>query len=279
MKVAANISVLFRELPLLERFAAARVAGFDGVELQFPYDESVSELARAHRDCGLPTALINGPVSSDRHPYGICARPEMRAMFRDQLSLIAAYANAVGARRVHLLAGVLLEPAEAGDCWNTYAENLLLAAEFLGRDGIRVMIEPINAIDAPGYLLSDFEAAARMIERCGGLVGLQFDVYHAARMQLNPAAELARRLPLVEHVQFADAPGRHEPGSGRVDFGPVLDVLRTGRYSGWVSAEYSPSAATVSSLSWLPNWRAAASRQPGSAHDVGGLTRRGDAAR
>jgi hydroxypyruvate isomerase len=263
MKVAANISVLFRELPVLDRFAAARAAGFDGVELQFPYDQPLAELARAHADCGLPTALINGPVIRDRHPYGICARPEMRATFREQLPLIAAYASALGAPRVHLLAGVLAEPDEAGDCWNTYADNLLLAAGFLGREGIRVTIEPINAVDAPGYLLSDFDDALSMIERCRGRVGLQFDVYHAARMRLNPAAELARRLPVVEHVQFADAPGRHEPGSGRVDFGPVLEVLRAARYSGWVSAEYSPSTTTDASLAWLAEWRDAAFRHSG----------------
>jgi hydroxypyruvate isomerase len=199
--------------------------------------------------------LINGPVLP-LHPFGICGRPEMRAVFREQLPTLCAYAEALGARRVHVLAGAVHAPAETAECRHTYVENLTHAADVLGSRGVEVLIEPLNRVDAPDYLLGDFEDARTVITRCGGRIGLQFDVYHASRMLLNPAAELARRLPLVRHVQFADAPGRHEPGSGRIDFEPVLRVLRTAGYDGWLSAEYSPTGDTAATLDWMASWRA-----------------------
>jgi hydroxypyruvate isomerase len=254
--------VLFRELPFLERYAAARAAGFDGIEMQYPYDESPADLQRAARDAGLPVVLINGPVLP-LHPFGICGRPEMRSAFREQLPTIGAYAAALGVRYVHVLAGVKDPSAAAVDCWRTYAENLTLAADALGKQGVEVLIEPLNAMDAPDYLLQDFEAARSIIDRCGGRIGLQFDVYHASRMKLDPATELARRMPLVRHVQFADAPGRHEPGSGDVEFEPVLRVLRNARYAGWMSAEYSPSGHTTATLDWLAAWRSPAPAHSG----------------
>jgi hydroxypyruvate isomerase len=257
MKIAANISVLFREHALLDRFEAARSAGFDGVEMQFPYDQSPTDLAHARLESGLPVVLINGPINRETLPFGICGRPEMRALFLEQLPLIATYARAVGARRVHLLSGTLRCADEADDCWRTYTDNLLLAAEVLGADGIRVLIEPINSIDAPNYLLSSFDAARNIVERCQNRIGLQFDVYHASRMQLDPARELQRLLPIVDHVQFADSPGRHEPGSGKIKFGPVLEALRNARYAGWLAAEYSPATTTEAGLQWLAEWRSA----------------------
>jgi hydroxypyruvate isomerase len=256
LKIAANISVLFREVPLLERFAAARAAGFDGVEMQSPYGESPGDLAYASRDSGLPTVLINGPVLPGLHPSGICGRPEMRTVFREQLPTVCAYAEALGVRQVHLLAGVVNSPGEAAECWRTYAENLMHAADVLGSRGIQILIEPLNPADAPDYLLNDFEDARDIIARCNGRIGLQFDVYHASRLMLEPAVELKRWLPLVRHVQFADAPGRHEPGSGQIAFEPILRVLQASGYDGWLSAEYAPSGPTAVTLDWMTAWRA-----------------------
>jgi hydroxypyruvate isomerase len=256
LKIAANLSVMFREMPLVERFAAARAAGFEGVEIQYPYAEPAAALARAAHDAGLPTVLINGPVLPGLHPLGICGRPEMRATFRDQLPAIGAYAEALGVEHVHLLAGVVHSPGEVAECWRTYAENLMHAADVLGSRGIGVLIEPLNAADAPDYLLHDFVDASAVIARCGGRVGLHFDGSHASRMSLDPAAELSRRLPLVRHVQFADAPGRHEPGSGGIAFAPVLRVLQAAGYDGWLSAEYAPTGRTETTLEWMAAWRA-----------------------
>jgi hydroxypyruvate isomerase len=259
MKIAANISVLFRELPLLERFAAARAAGFDGVEMQSP-DASPRDLAAAA--AGMPTALINGPILRETYPFGIAGRPEMRDVFRDQLPLIRSYAAALGVRQVHLLAGTVTSADDLDACWSTYADNLDLAADFLGREGVDVLIEPLNSTDMPNYLLHSFDDAHAVIERCGHRIGLQFDAFHAARMGLDPAAELARRLPIVRHVQFADAPGRHEPGTGNTDFAPFLTTLQKSGYAGWLSAEYSPLGPTGAGLRWLDDWRNRLARSP-----------------
>jgi hydroxypyruvate isomerase len=253
-KIAANISMLFREFALPDRFQAARSAGFDGVEIQFPYAEPPDELARAAKSAGMPVVLINAPVSRE-HPFGLAARPEMRESFRSQLAQIGEYAEALGVRFVHVLAGRINSIDERERCGHTYAENLLLAADALAPRGIGVLVEPLNDRDVPNYLVSTLADGKAILARCRQRVGLQFDLYHVARMGLDPATELEPLLPLVRHVQFADAPGRHEPGTGSVGFAGPLAVLDAGGYEGWLSAEYLPLAATSAGLGWLGAWR------------------------
>jgi hydroxypyruvate isomerase len=255
LEIAANISTLFREMPLLERFHAARVAGFDGVEMQFPYSESAPALAHAAADAGMPVILINSPVMPPAHPFGIAGRPEMRNAFRAQLPLICDYAEALGVRYVHVLAGRVNSPGERESCLITYVDNLLFAAEVLSSRGIKVVIEPLNSTDAPSYLLGSLASAQSILDRCGQHIGLQFDTYHVVRMGLDPVLELERALPFVRHVQFADAPGRHEPGTGHIAFESLLSMLRAARYGGWRAAEYVPVGSTSAGLSWLERWR------------------------
>lgn len=138
---------------------------------------------------------------------------------------------------------------------SAYVDNLLFAAEVLHPRGIKVLIEPLNPIDAPNYLLGSLSAAQAILARCGGQIGLQFDAYHIALMGLDPVIELERVLPLVRHVQFADAPGRHEPGTGHVPFASLVAALGSGAYSGWLAAEYSPYGTTTAGLKWLETWR------------------------
>jgi hydroxypyruvate isomerase len=256
LNIAANISTLFREVPLLERFEAARAQGFDGVEMQFPYSESASVLARAGVATGMPVILINVPVLPATHPFGIAGRPEMRDAFRAQLPQICDYAEALAVRFVHVLAGCVHSPDERESCYSAYVDNLLFAAQILGPRGIKVLIEPLNPIDVPNYLVGSLLAAQSILDRCGDRVGLQFDAYHVARMGLDPIDELKRALPRVRHVQFADAPGRHEPGTGSVSFEGLIGALTTGRYDGWLGAEYKPLGATAAGLKWLAAWRA-----------------------
>jgi hydroxypyruvate isomerase len=254
-KIAANISMLFREVAMLDRFHAARAAGFDGVEMQFPYSEAPNELARAARAEALPIVLINAPVSR-QYPLGLAGRPEMRASFRSQLPQISEYAEALDVRFVHVLAGPIYSNDERESCCCTYAENLLLAADALAPRGVGVLVEALNAHDAPNYLVGTLADAESMLDRCRRRVGLQFDLYHVARMGLDPVVELKRCMPFVRHVQFADAPGRHEPGTGGVQFDSVLEVLTApGGYGGWLSAEYIPRAATSAGMGWLGSWR------------------------
>jgi hydroxypyruvate isomerase len=246
--------MLFRELAMLDRFQAARAAGFDGVEMQFPYAEPPGELARAANAAGMPVVLINAPVSRE-HPFGLAARPEMRESFRSQLTQIGEYAQALDVPFVHVLSGRINSIDERERCCCTYAENLLLAADTLAPQGVTVLIEPLNAHDVPNYLVGTLADAKVMIDRCRQRVGLQFDLYHVARMGLEPRVELKPLLPLVRHIQFADAPGRHEPGTGTLGFDGPLAELDAGGYEGWLSAEYIPLTTTSAGLGWLGSWR------------------------
>ncbi len=253
-KIAANISMLFCELPMLQRFEAARAAGFDGVEMQFPYAESAADLSRAARDAGMPVISINVPVTPE-YPVGLAGRPEMRGTFRAQLSQVGEYAQALGVIRTHVLAGRVSSNAERQRCLDTFVDNLSLAADALAPHGVIVLTEMLNSRDVPNYLIGTLGDARAVLERCGQRAGLQFDFYHVARMGLDVAAELERHLPLVRHVQFADVPGRHAPGTGVLPFEPALALLQASPYQGWLSAEYVPQAATADSLGWLDSWR------------------------
>jgi hydroxypyruvate isomerase len=257
LPIAANISTLFRELPLLARFEAARAHGFDGVEIQVPYSESPEALARAAGVAGMPVVLINAPVGAS--DFGAAGRPELEPLFRAQLAQVEEYAEAVGARFVHVLAGLARIGDDPERCLRTYEDNLNLAAEVLRPRGIGVLIEPLNPTDVPGYLLNSFDLARSILSRSASGIGMQFDAYHATRMGLDLVHELSRALPHVHHVQFADAPGRHEPGTGGVPFDALLEALADTRYQGWLGAEYFPSAATGRSFAWLAHWRQAMS--------------------
>lgn len=255
LPIAANLSTLFREAPLLGRFEAARSQGFDGVEIQFPYSEPPEALAKAARAATMPVVLINAPIVPSEHPFGIAGRPELRSLFRSHLAQAAEYAEAMGACFVHVLAGILPAKAYRERWLGVYEGNLGLAVEILRPKGVGVLIEPLNPTDVPGYLLDSFDIARAILSRSVSGVGLQFDAYHAARMGLSLVSELERALPLIRHVQFADVPGRHEPGTGGVPFRDVLDTLLGAQYAGWLGAEYLPSGTTDDSLGWLADWR------------------------
>jgi hydroxypyruvate isomerase len=257
LPIAANISTMFRELPLLERFEAARSYGFDGVEIQFPYAESPEALAKAAAAADMPVVLLNTPVGPS--DFGVAARPELKALFRARLAQAQEYAEALRARFVHVLAGLLPSEADRERSLSVYEENLHLAAETLFPRGIHVLIEPLNPLDVPGYLLGSFDLARAILSRRTPGIGMQFDAYHTARMGLDLVDEFRKSLPYVRHVQFADAPGRHEPGTGAVPLTELLGTVRDAQYAGWLGAEYFPSGATEESLGWLVPWRAAMS--------------------
>jgi len=253
--IAANLSTLFPEIPWPERFLRASAQGFDGVEIQFPYAAPADSLARAARAVGLPVILINGPVNAATRPFGIAGRIEDRPVFRSQLTMIEDYALALGVRYVHILAGQIHPSEERASALEVYVENLALAAAQLAPRGIEVLIEPLNAHDAPHYLLGSYELAADVVRRCGSGVGLQFDIYHATRMGLDAASELERRLPIIRHIQFADVPGRHEPGTGDVAFERWVAKLPELGYTGWLGAEYFPLHPGTDPPPWLSLWR------------------------
>ena len=251
MKISANLSLLFKEMPLLERFAAARRAGFDAIEIQSPYGESCSDLRRAATDAGLPVVLINAPTIPKTYPSGFAGRPEMRDEFRAQLPLVSEYADALNVSCIHVLGGICT-PQETQICRKTYADNLKLAAGAL--KGRQIVTEFINPLDMPGYVNPGLEVAREIAANCLGRVRLQFDLYHAARTGLDIAKELEACLPEVAHIQFADSPGRHEPGTGTTAFTDILTMLKSAGYDGYLGAEYNPVAGTEQGLDWLRRW-------------------------
>ncbi|HEV2702219.1 MAG TPA: TIM barrel protein [Steroidobacteraceae bacterium] len=248
--LSANISLLFREMPLLARFAAARAAGFPTVEIQVPYEHSAAALTNAARAAQVQVVLINAPLGEDPRTFGTASLPGRGAQLRAELQRAAEYAQALGTGCVNVLAG-RCDPQDQPAALQRLTDNLALAAEILATVDARPLLEVINPVNGPGYCVPDFESAARILEATDARVGLQFDVYHAAMLGLDPAQTFTRHLARIRHVQFADHPGRGEPGSGSLDFAGIFRTIRDSSYSGWVGAEYHPVGATPASLGWM----------------------------
>lgn len=243
-RIAANLTLLFTEVPMPDRPGYAARAGFDGVEVLFPYDTPVADWERAL--AGMPLALINTPpgdwISGDR---GFAARPGDAAAFRDGFLRAADYATRLGAARVHVMAGVARGPqAEAA-----YAENLAWAAQ--QAPGLRLCIEPLNPEDMPGYFLNDYDQAARILDDLANpQIGLQFDLWHAARLHGDAAAVWRQHRHRVSHVQIAGFPARNEPGGGGFSLPALCDEVDA-MGDLWIAAEYRPARGTAQGLGWL----------------------------
>jgi hydroxypyruvate isomerase len=248
--LSANISLLFRELPLLERFAAAHEAGFPTVEIQNPYEYSACALTRAAGAANVAVILINAPMGADPHTFGTAGLADRDALFRAELERAAEYAQRLGARMVNVLAG-RAEPQDQPAAVQRVTDNLALAAEILAQANAAALLEVINPVNAPGYCVADFDVAAAILEATDRRVGLQFDVYHAGMLGLDPAQAFRQHLRHIRHVQFADSPGRHEPGTGGLDFREIFRALKGSDYGGWVGAEYHPAGATTAGLGWM----------------------------
>lgn len=246
-RFCANITTLFTELPLTERPAAAAAAGFEAVEVLFPYDDNAAELKRAIAAAGLPLALINCPppnYTDEEGPRGFAAVPGGQERFRYDFRRALRYARTLGAERIHLMAGVAEGP-EAGDA---FAENLSWAVEEAPEQ--LLTIEPLNPGDMPGYFLDDFALAMAVIEEIGAPnLYLQFDAYHAQKITGDLAAAWASVAPTVGHVQVGGLPDRHEPDGPEMT--AFLQALDRQGYTGWVSGEYTPRGRTADGLGWI----------------------------
>ncbi|MCQ4324498.1 hydroxypyruvate isomerase [Stutzerimonas stutzeri] len=259
MKIAANLSLLFSELPLAERILAARTAGFDGVEIQFPYELPAIRLKELLERAGLPLVLINLPAGDlMQGGPGLAAVPQRQETFDAALQEALSYALMARPACVNVLPGRLAEGIGREEALTTLERNLWKAAEAFEMLGIRVLCEAINPLDMPGFLINSAADLAALLERVDHPNCLaQLDFYHMARQGLDIPACIERLSGRIGHVQFADCPGRGEPGSGELDFAAALQALQASGYQGWLGAEYRPGdAGTQASLGWLPAWQA-----------------------
>lgn len=253
-KFAANLSFLFAEQPFPERFARAAAAGFAGVEYLFPYAWPAAEIAGWLRDAGLQQVLFNLPpgdwAAGER---GIACLPGREKEFAAGVEQALAYAEALGCRRVHCLAGLRPAGVDEARLTATYVANLRHAADRFAALGASVLIEPINSrIDMPGYWLDD---VGRAFSLCAAVdrdnVRVQLDLYHAQIIQGDLARTIAANLDRIGHIQIADNPGRHEPGSGEINYPFLFALLDRLGYAGWVGCEYQPMTTTEAGLAWL----------------------------
>ncbi len=258
---SANLSTLFADRPFPERFAAARVAGFEAVECQFPYDWEADQLAAQLRAQGQKMVLHNLPAGNwAAGERGIACHPDRLDEFRAGVECAIRYARTLGVTQLNCLAGVLPEGIDPREAEETLCANLCHAARTLSAHGLRLLVEPINPIDVPRFFLDRpsraFALVAELRERHGlDNLLVQFDIYHAQRTEGELAATLQRWLPLIGHVQVADNPGRAEPGSGEIRFPFLFDWLERIGYRGYVGCEYFPAdkgdRGTEAGLAWL----------------------------
>jgi hydroxypyruvate isomerase len=251
-RFAANLSMLFTEVPFLDRFERAAKAGFEAVEFLFPYEWEPAEIRRRLDDHGLKLVLHNLPAGDwAAGERGIGCLPDRVAEFRAGVDRAIGYAQALGVPQLNCLAGKAPAGADDARLRATFVENLAHAAAALKRAGLRLLIEPINTYDIPGFWLNRTAQAAAVLAEVGtDNAFIQYDIYHAQRMEGELAATLQNYLPQIGHVQLADNPGRHEPGSGEIHYPFLFAHLDRIGYTGWVGCEYKPATTTEAGLGW-----------------------------
>jgi len=257
-RLAANLNYLFTEVEFLSRFEAAAKAGFRGVEYQHPYDYDKHAIAARLREHGLDMVLMNLPAGDlQAGDAGIACDPNRIEEFRDGVEEGIDFADALGCPQLNCLSGIAPPGVASSSLFDTFVENLSFAAGRFESAGLRLLIEPINTRDRPGFYLSRTNQAMEIIDAVGAEnLFLQFDVYHTQVMQGDIVNNFRAHHERIRHVQIADNPGRHEPGSGELNFPFILAALDAMGYEGWVSCEYAPSTNTDESLVWARDYLA-----------------------
>ena len=252
-KFAANLTMLFNEAPFLDRFALARKAGFEAVEFLFPYAWPAAEIRERLDEQRLPLVLHNLPAGDwDAGERGIACRPDRVSEFRDGVGRAIEYAKALGVPQLNCLAGKAPADVPAAELRRTLVGNLRYAAAELAAAGLKLLVEPINTYDIPGFFLSRSAQTIDILDEVGAANAyLQYDIYHLQRMEGELAATIERLLPRIAHIQLADNPGRHEPGSGEINYPYLFALLDRIGYRGWIGCEYKPAASTEAGLGWL----------------------------
>jgi hydroxypyruvate isomerase len=248
-RFAANLSMLFTEVPFLDRFEAAANAGFKGVEFLFPYAFDVDDIRARLDQLGLEVVLFNLPPGHwDEGERGITALKGREDEFAAGVDLALRYAEALGCPRVHAMAGLDAHGTDR----DVYLKNLTLAAEWARGDGVDILIEPINTFDMPGYFLTTTDAAHDVIREVGAAnLGLQFDLYHRHRMQGGVLEAIVEFAPIARHYQCANPPDRSEPAVDSLDYRRIFKAIDQTGFTGWIGCEYKPRGSTLEGLEWL----------------------------
>ncbi|HMW21845.1 MAG TPA: hydroxypyruvate isomerase [Burkholderiaceae bacterium] len=251
-KFAANLTMLFTEHAFLDRFDHAAKAGFKAVEFLFPYAFDAGNIKRRLDANGLELVLHNLPAGNwEAGERGIACHPDRVGEFREGVEKAIGYAQALGVRQLNCLVGKAPEGVSGDVLRRTVVENLRHAADALKKAGLRLLIEPINTFDIPGFYLNRTAQAAGLLDEVGAdNAFIQYDIYHAQRMEGELAATIAKYLPRIGHIQLADNPGRNEPGTGEINYPFLFAHLDRIGYAGWIGCEYKPATTTEAGLGW-----------------------------
>jgi hydroxypyruvate isomerase len=255
VKFCANVSILFKDAPFLERFERAAAAGFDAVEFWWPAGEALDEVESAIKAAGLEVALFNFDAgdmpAGDR---GLLSDGDRFGRFRENVPVALDMAERLGCRRLNALVGLERSPREREAQLELAAENVRFAADHAAPLGVDITIEAVNTFENGPYLVHTTRQSAEFIDRVDRPnVRLQYDAYHMQRMEGNLVATIEEHLPRIAHIQIADSPGRGEPGTGEINYPFVLDAIDRLGYEGWIGLEYNPTTATTEeSLAWMP---------------------------
>jgi len=252
-KFAANLTMLFNEVPFLDRFERASQAGFKAVEFLFPYSFPAIEIKDKLSRNQLELVLHNLPAGDwDAGERGIACHPDRIEEFRSCVAKAIEYAQVLGVKQLNCLAGKIPSGVHPDELRSTFVDNLRYAAQQLNNAQLRLLIEPINTFDIPGFYLSSTQQALDIIQEVGAdNLFIQYDIYHAQRMEGELANTIEKNLAKIAHIQLADNPGRNEPGTGEINYRYLFQFLDRIGYSGWIGCEYKPAASTEAGLSWM----------------------------
>lgn len=250
---AANLSMLFSEYAFPTRFEHAAAAGFKGVEFLFPYEYSANEIKQWLDDQQLNQILFNLPPGRwQEGERGIACLPNRKSEFQESVHLALEYAQVLGNQLLHCMAGIVPEALSNTKAMDCYKENLLFAANLAANTKHIICIEPINHFDMPGYLLNYSQQAVDIIQELDQKnLCLQYDIYHAQRMEGHLSQRLQQLLPYIAHIQIANTPGRHEPDHGEINYSFIFNWLQEIGYKGWIGCEYNPTSTTIDGLDWF----------------------------
>jgi hydroxypyruvate isomerase len=252
-KFAANLTMLFNEKPFLERFALAKIGGFKAVEFLFPYAFEASEIKSALDNNALKLVLHNLPAGDwDAGERGIACHPNRVAEFRSGVAKAIEYASILGVPQLNCLAGKTPEGVDLSLVHDTFVSNLQFAAAELKKSGLKLLIEPINTFDIPGFYLSKTAQGIAILDAVAAdNAFLQYDIYHAQRMEGELANTIQKYFDRIGHIQLADNPGRNEPGTGEINYSYLFDFLNRLGYKGYIGCEYKPLKTTEAGLHWM----------------------------